>query len=272
MKIDNMFRKLERLFFIFCVLISPIAFSACSHIFYAANPGHTLALEEKGDLKVQYASINENESSTSGNQIQIGYSPKQNIGIQVSYYDLRDDDKGNGFMAYAGLGTYYYKQLGQTNKSNSEFAANNYYKNGLLLDAYGSFGTGKSTNIYTDEGFGRIDFKTNQYAVQGGAHLYFWRVFKIGLSNRVSLLDFRKAKITGKIGFEGASHLEEILQNDPFLLNEIIFDFSIGIAKLNAFFQASRGFSNKQFRIGDNSFSIGFNCDINDFYKKNKPD
>jgi len=247
------------------LVILSICLSSCTHSFYVVNDAHTLGLEEKGDIKVNGTTLELKDAKGFG--FKAGYSPKENIGIQLAYASLKDPSE-KGFMLNTGLG--YYKTLFEKKeKSKDKWLNENSFTAKILFDTYLGFAFGKSVNQYYKYNFsgaleaGAIKMNMNQYYAQSGLHFSFWYLFQFSLAYRFSVLDFTKATVISEISEKGFSDLDAIVLNNPFLLNELSTKITFGIKPINLFFTSTFGTTNKYFPFGSRSFQVGMASDLN---------
>lgn len=255
-------RKLNVSITLVSLLMLSLCFTSCNQYFYSANAGNTLDLNEKGDIKIEAATINNFE--VAGISGKVGYSPIRHWGIQACYSDVKYSDQEKGYMFNTATGYYHFLEFGKQPDS-TKWLTKHGHKTGVLLEGYAGYGFGRSRNQY---GFATIHTTMRQYHVQAGITVYFIRVLKFSAFHRLSLLHFKRANVVGAVNEIGLNELQTIRENNPFTLNEISCKLSLGLPYVNAFLLATVGQSNKQFTYENGSVQFGLAFDINDFFKK----
>jgi len=239
-----------------------LCFTSCNQYFYTANAGNTLDLNEKGDIKIETAMINNFE--VAGITGKAGYSPIKHWGIQACYSNVKYSDQEKGYMFNAATGYYHFLEFGKQ-PDTTKWLTRHGHKTGVLLEGYAGYGFGEVINLY-DHAIIHATMRQNH--IQAGLHLYFARVLKFSAFHRLSLLKFKKANVIGAINEIGLNDLQTIKENNPFTLNEISCKLSLGLPHVNAFLLTTVGGSNKQFAYENGSVQFGLAFDINDFFKK----
>lgn len=227
-------------YFLFSLLFLASCGSA-SHHFYATDEGNLLAVREEKDLKVS-AGYTPHLNSLPGNNIsaQVGYSPIKHLGIQSSFFRIRNAfvgaeevDKNVYQYNFSGaVGGYYFKPaksreiFDDENDDLTAFESPTEGK-GLLLDGYIGYSRGAVNNFYFGE-TGRIELDFQKIYVQGGFHIF---LDKVGASftlrgAQLSYLDGSRAY--GKLTASQLRKVEIIEENNPFFFLESALSISIG--------------------------------------------
>ena len=226
------------------LFVSVLFFASCgsaSHHFYATDEGNILALREEKDLKAS-GGYTPHLNSLPGNNInaQVGYSPIKHLGIQSSFFRIRNSFKGVEDIAknvyqynFSGaVGGYYFKSakakeiFGDDEDGLTSFESATEGK-GLLFDGYIGYSRGAVDNFYFGE-TGKVELDFQKFYVQGGFHIF---LDKVGASftlrgGQLNYLDSSKAN--GKLSASQLRKVEIIEENNPFLFLESALKISVG--------------------------------------------
>lgn len=260
------------------LILSMLFFTSCTPVFYAPNAGHTLGLDEEGDVKFSGAMLYDTKTQASGFSAELGYSPKKNIGIQTNYTNLGLSNVKHGYMFNNAVGYYHFVDKNKKAEENQMIPTEN-HNEGVLFDIYTGFAFGNAENRYDagfftpNSSFGYSTSYLNQYYLQAGMHIYFRGPVKLTFSHRFSLLNFKKVVVFGELGNrdERGTLFNDVIKikaNNPFIFNEFNCKLNIGIPKVNFYCIASLGSSNKAFPYSSTSIQIGMALDINDIASK----
>jgi len=245
------------------LVIMGLGLTSCTQHFYTTNAGNSLDLNEKNDLKFDYAHMLSNE--TSGKSMKAGYSPLKHWGVQTSYTDYKHFNEESGYMFTAATGYYYFLERNKQ-PDTTKWVTTHGHKTGILFDTYVGYGFGKTQYRYH---FAKVNNWVRQYHIQEGVHFYFRRIFKFSILHRLSVLNYKKAKAIGAISEIGLTELNWISEHNPFIINELTAKLSLGLPKVNAFVMVTEGWANAKLGFSVNtSARLGLAFDINDFFKK----
>jgi len=174
------------------LFVSVLFFASCgsaSHHFYATDEGNLLALREEKDIKVS-AGYTPHVNSLPGNNIsaQVGYSPIKHLGIQSSFFRIRNSFTGAEDIAknvyqynFSGaVGGYFFKPAKAIEVFSDEEEGLTSFESspegkGLLFDGYVGYSRGAVNNFYFGE-TGKIELDFQKFYVQGGFHIFLDKV------------------------------------------------------------------------------------------------
>lgn len=269
------------------LFLGVLFFSSCgsaNHHYYATDEGNLLALREKKDLKVS-AGVTPHLNSLPGNNfdVQAGYSPIKHLGIQASYFRMRNSFKGpedirkNVYenMFSAAVGGYFFKPAKETVYYMDDTEADNDYVapagKGLLFDGYVGYSRGSVDNHFFEE-TGRIELDFQKFYLQGGVHIF---LDKIGASfslRYANLAYLNSSKATGKLSTAELGKIMKVEDNSPFNFLESALKISLG--KPQAPFRAYLtiagvyDFGDAFLEVQPSTMQIGVVADIQHFLKK----
>ena len=258
---------------------------SASHHFYATDEGNLLALREEKDLKVS-AGYTPHLNSLPGNNInaQIGYSPINHLGIQSSFFRIR-----NAFEGIEGIkknvyqynfsgaaGAYFFKPAKVVNSlsenDEGEKLKSTVKGKGLLFDIYAGYSRGENNNFFFTE-TGRIELDFQKFYLQGGVHIF---LDKIGASFflRYAQLDYIKGAASGKLMPAEFQKRELIIENNPFNFLESALKISIGkpTAPIRGYLTIAGlyDFGDVFLEIQPSTMQLGVTADIGQFFSKKK--
>ncbi len=226
------------LFFLYLFVLGLLSLSSCSHQYYAVDAGHSLRLQEKGDIKASGGIF-------SGGQV--GYSPKEHIGVTAAYTNSRTNVIGNAFG-----GGFSTPVVNPYSRTRSVSGAVGYYhfldresgraerplqmREGVLFDVYGGYGRGWNQNVYQFGGVANIQF--HKFYIQPGLHIQN-RFFNISFMARYSRLQYLKGTILGDAGAQAFQETAEIEENPSFDLIESSIRLESGTKQIRGFFSLS---------------------------------
>jgi hypothetical protein len=182
---------------------------------YVNTPINNPMLSEKGETKID-AAISTSEYVTSPN-INVAYSFLPNLGINYNYSTYKTYDgsvdpstlpEPNIRGLYNEVMVGYYKKL----------------KHNFLLECYGGFGRGNSTNYYATEtlfsppspaGYSKITY--NRYMVLPAISYHYKNWFSISYGLRVSFVDFRSVERINMLNTSASNDLNRY-QNSTIVL------------------------------------------------------
>ena len=188
----------------FVIVFSTLLICSCSSttsnlIHQAPSEPNQLKISQKGELKVSgsFKFNKKNGDRDKYRNFQIGYSPKNNLGLFFGHSSLRNFKK-NSFFSMNNLSIGAYKFY----KSKAKSRIPNFYGNdkGLLLELYAGVGLGKMKNFTffsPSMAKHKLDIsklKMVKYYIRSGVH---WQGELIGLSLGLNsgILNYYKGEI-----------------------------------------------------------------------------
>jgi hypothetical protein len=270
------------------LFVSVLFFASCgsaSHHFYATDEGNLLALQEEKDLKAS-GGYTPHLNSLPGNNIsaQVGYSPIKHLGIQGSFFRIRNSFSGVEDIAknvyqynFSGaVGGYFFKsakakEVFDDNENGLVSVKSPTDGKGLLFDGYLGYSRGAVNNYYFGE-TGRIELDFEKVYVQGGFHIF---LDKVGASftlrgTQLNYLDSSRA--TGKLTASQLRKVEVIEENNPFFFLESALKISIGkpTAPIRGYLTLAGvyDFGDVFLEVQPSTMQFGVTADIDYFFSK----
>lgn len=263
-------------------LLGLLFFSSCgstSHHFHATDEGHLLGLKKEKDLKASVG-YTPHLNSLPGNNInaQVGYSPIKHLGIQGSFFRIRNAFKGfedldKNVYQYnfnGAIGGYYFKAGKSTQLEGENNLTSLSTGKGLLLDGYLGYSRGNIENFYFEE-TGKVLLDFQKFYLQGGLHIFLDMV-SASFSLRYAQLDYLEGKAFGKLNSTQLGRLDIISENNPFHFLESALKISIGkpTAPIQGYLTIAGiyDFGNAFLEIQPSTMQIGVTADIGHFFKR----
>ena len=255
---------------------------SANHNFYATDEGNLLALRKEKDLRAS-AGYTPHGNSWPGSNInaQVGYSPKNHLGVQASYFRNRDafqDDseiQQNVFQYnFSGaVGLYHFKpvrfvgiqKLGDEDKEGGFVEGR-----GLLFDGYLGYSRGRVKNYFVERSAGSIlDFQ--KIYLQGGVHFFLDRV-GASIFLRYARMDYVGGEAFGKLSITQHRGLDIIEKSNPFNFLESALKISVGkpTSPLHGYitFAGIYDFGDAFLELQPSTVQLGISADLNYFLSK----
>lgn len=204
-----------------------LSFLACNADIYVPTPHQTHLLEEKGDMRIA------GNTGDNGSNLQAAYALSDVIGISI--YGTYMNKEGNALIS--------------SSESNSEHFQNHKYLEGaLVINPYNNDRSHIEFILGYGEGEGEernetvIDNKIREIYGYGRYSKYSALTnlafkkgdFQVGISPKISYIDFGEVILTGYQVFESDSKEEWFLERSFFLrfgMDAMKFEFQIGSAQ-----------------------------------------
>lgn len=282
--------------YLYLVFVLLLLCSSCMSHLYVPEPGNTLQLSKKNDLKLSadgfFLKKNKNidewflKRKYQYINLQFGYSPIKHIGIIANHFRInaaREFDNppyyqnnfGTGRMSNIAIGGYYFLNK----KTNNSRKKHIHRRADWLVEVYAGYGEGHLnqtiSNLFVDNMLNH-SFDIRKYYLQTGIH---WKMKNIEISYQIvtGKLDYFNGSLSGKINSNYFETLQRINKNEitPFYQNNFIFSKKFKAANVYASLSVfSIDTTTKILEPPNLLFQIGGNLNINEVLrslKKEKP-
>jgi len=241
--------------------------TACTPTYYAPGTLPTPGLKNKGEVKFAvHKSESSDEESTSigsGMDVEIAYSPIQNLGL-VFHSNRFSDSFQNPIKRGSGLyGFPEYEYVQYTAKGDLYNFGVGYYKNlhpSLVWETYGTVGLGSFD-------MRELTADLRKTAIQSGV-VYANDIFECGIHLGLASLKYRN--IQGDVTNYDESQNQYLNENSDNVLANTALTVRLGYRPVKIQLQVggSENLTNPDFKMNDNYASCGLFFDVSELFKK----
>ena len=279
MKLNQSSPRKITFFILVCFLLFNI--SSIGQNYYVPNDANLVALNQRNDFHFS-GTINPFSDSKKIQNLQLGYSPLNHIGISSSYFNSNhlNEIQSISYQTKSeiydiALGGYIFHPMVVSTDSEKEIKGkgqNILSRQGVVFDLYVGHAQGDIRNFYG--GLGSNHFRIQKDYIQFGAHARF-KFIEIHLATRIGRLSFSEGIVQGRQNHSILNALEIFDIDNDFTIIEHTFRVHAGIKYGQIIISVSRvNSSNQLYRLGviNNASSIGVNINIDEFFRNGKKD